>query len=105
MGGVVQLRDQLQIDLSKIPKQEQVRHQQSTRLDAPVQVRRQVQAGSGVGIKKNVTTGVGRGALKSSGAASASSSLSFPIKILDNLEDRNCTCSESFYMHDSLTTI
>lgn len=99
MGGAVELRAHMQLEVSKVPKQEQVRHQHSTKLGAPLQVRqarRQLQAGSSAGTKKGVPAGGGRAPLNRGGAAAASSSLSFPIKILDNLEDRNCTCSESF---------
>jgi hypothetical protein len=107
MGGVAELRDKVKLDLSAKPKQEQARHQQSTRGGAPLVVRRgprQIDAGSGAGIKKSGTA-VARSAPNGSGARSASSSLPFPIKILDNLEDRNCTCNESFYMHNTLRTV
>lgn len=97
MGGVAELRDKIKLDLSAKPKQEQARHQQSTKRGAPLQVRhgpRQTvpfYAESGAGIKQSVTTVAGRGAVAGSGARSAPSGLPFPIKILDNLEDRNCT--------------
>ena len=102
MGGVKELRDDLQLKVSKIPKQEQVRYRQSTRLDAPLQVRhvpRQGQAGSGATFKKVLTTGASKGALTSGGAPSAAIDHAFPIKILDNLEDRNCACSRTCYIH------
>jgi len=111
MGGVVELRDSIQLDISKNPRQEQLRHQQSTRHGAPLAVRQkprqavQSRAVSGAGIRQSAGTGTSRGALHGSGAASGSSSLSFPIEILDNLEDRNCTCNGLFYMRNSLTTV
>ena len=97
MGGVAELRDKMKLELSAKPKQEQARHQQSTREDAPLPVRQgprqtvQPYTVNSAGIKQSVTTTGGRGASNGSGARSASSSLPFPINILDNLEDRNCT--------------
>jgi len=111
MGGVAELRDKIKLELSSKPKQEQERHQQATRRGAPLQVRhgpRQTvhsYAGGGAGIKQSITTVVGRGAMNGSGARSASNGLPFPIKILDNLEDRNCTCIESLYMHNALMAV
>lgn len=97
MGGVAELRDKMKLDLSAKSTLEQARHHKSTRVDAPLQVRHgprqtvQPHAGNGAGIKQSVPTTGGRGAPNGSGARSASSILSFPINILDNLEDRNCT--------------
>ena len=111
MAGVSELRDKIKLDLSSKPKQEQARHQQSTKRGVQSQVRHgprqtvQPYAGSGAGIKQSVTTVVGRGPMSGSGARSASSGLSFPIKILDNLEERNCTCIESLYMHNTLRDV
>ena len=111
MAGVAELRDKIKLDLSSKPKQEQARHQQSTKRGAPLQVRHAPRqtvhsyAGSGTGIKPSVTTVTGKGAMSGSGARSASSGLSFPIKILDNLEERNCMCSESLYMHNTLRAV
>lgn len=111
MAGVAELRDNIRLDISAKPRQEQARHQQSTRRGAPLQVRQgprqtvQFHSGTGPGIKKGVATGTGRGSLNDSGARSASSNLPFPIKILDNLEDRNCTYYESSYMHNTLRTV
>jgi len=112
MGGVAELRDKIKLDLSAKPKLEQARHQQSTRGGGPLQVRQGPRqtvpfyAGSGAGIKQSGTTVTGRSVLNGSGARSASSSsLPFPIKILDNLEDRNCRCNESLYTYNTLRTI
>jgi hypothetical protein len=109
MDAVVQLREKVRDDLPK--NQEQVRHQQSVRSGARPQVRQTrgravpFRAGGGAGIRQSTTTGLGKSALNKSGAASAPGSLSFPIKICDNVEDRNCTCNESFYMHDYLMMV
>ena len=104
MDGVAQLRRNMRLELSK-PKQEQVRLQQSARRGGPLHVRQQPpqtgksHARGGTAIRQSAIVGAGRGAV------ATSSSLSFPIKITDNLEDRTCTWNDMSYMYNLPTNV